>query len=122
MHQIMIRAARFEDAISLARLMSQLGYPTSKPEMETRLENILLHPEYQAFIAQFSDRIVGVVGVCTGLSFESDGLCGRVIVLVVDEHQRGQGVGWALMQQAERWLIEQGARTAIINSGKQRLD
>lgn len=62
------------------------------------------------------------MGVCTGLSFETDGLCGRVIVLVVDEHRRGQGIGLALMQQAERWLVEQGARTAIINSGKQRLD
>lgn len=44
--EIRFRPVCLADAAALARLMGVLGYPTSKEQMQARLESIIAHRDY----------------------------------------------------------------------------
>ena len=120
MSEIKIRSAYLNDSSIVAGLMSQLGYPTSSDEMKQRLEEILRDSNYMTFVAEYQTEVVGVIGVGVYRYYEKNGTYGRLLALVVDEKRRGQGIGAALVAEAERWLKEQGVNSITVNSGKQR--
>ena len=69
---IAIRPATLADAEPLARLMTELGYPTSSRQMERRLTSILGDVSYRTFVACDGDAIVGVIGTRVGPMYEID--------------------------------------------------
>lgn len=120
MTTITIRTVIPADAAPLARLMTQLGYPTSPQEMTARLQSILARPEYRTLIAELDGKVIGMAGVGITLPYERNGVDGRLLALVVDEQARGRGIGAALVRAAERWLAGQGAGIVIVNSSTHR--
>lgn len=122
MSQVTIRSATLADSPAIAGLMTQLGYPTSPDEMKERLLGILPHPDYETFVAESAGHVVGIVGLGVGRYYEKGGDYGRLLALVVDEGQRGRGVGASLVAEAERWLKERGVSAVIVNSGSRRGD
>lgn len=119
---INIREATLDDAPPLARLVSQLGYPTTPAEFLPRLEAILGDPDYQTFVATEGDLALGLIGVRLGLYYESSGLSGQIMALVVDQDHRGRGVGKALVAQVEAWLVERGAQRVVVSASLHRQD
>ncbi len=115
-----IRKASLDDSSEIARLMTQLGYPTSIVEMHERLVVILSHPDYSTFVVESSGTIVGMVGACVGYSYETNGPYGRIAALIVDESWRSRGIGAALVKEVERWLGERGADAIVVNSRQHR--
>jgi GNAT superfamily N-acetyltransferase len=111
-----IRPASINDAHEIAALITQLGYLTSREQMEKRLEAIKTRPGYQSFVAEIKNDVVGSAGLGIEHFYERDGLCGRLLALVVDESFRGAGIGSALVQTAEAWFASQGARLVILTS------
>jgi GNAT superfamily N-acetyltransferase len=122
MNDCSIREAKLTDAPAIARLVTQLGYPTSSSEMENRLQTLLAHSDYITLVAEVSSTVVGLVGAYVGHAIEFTGTYGRLTVLVVDEQWRGHGIGKALMGRIERWLRGQGATRIVLTSGKQRAE
>jgi GNAT superfamily N-acetyltransferase len=116
----MIRPAQLNDARAVADLMGQLGYPTGASDMTLRLEALLARPDHYTTVAVEDGRVVGLAGSCWGVFFEKNGRYGRVLVMVVDEHHRGRGIGTALLRDAERWLASQEAYWVVLTSGNQR--
>jgi GNAT superfamily N-acetyltransferase len=117
-----LRQAKSIDAPAVADLITQLGYPTSPDEMHTRLLPILNNPTYLTLLAVNGSRILGMAGACLGRFYEKNHTYGRLIVMVVDERVRNQGIGQYLLQAVETWLIRQGASEAIVNSHTYRPD
>ena len=115
-----IREAKLTDAPTIARLVTQLGYPTSSIQMEKRLQILLAHSDYITLVAEVSGSVVGLVGVYLGHAIEFSTTYGRLTGLVVDEKWRGRGIGKMLMEYIERWSREQGATLITLTSGKQR--
>ncbi len=122
MNDYSIREAKLTDAPTIARLVTQLGYPTSPSEMENRLQILLAHSDYITFVAEVSSIVVGLVGAYIGYAIESTGTYGRLTGLVVDEQWRGRGIGKMLMGRIERCLREQGTTLIVLTSGKQRAE
>jgi predicted N-acetyltransferase YhbS len=120
MSEIKIRSACLVDSSSIALLISQLGYPTSTNEMKQRLKGFLLDSNYLTLVAESQKEVVGVIGVGIFRYYEKNGMYGRLLALVVDEKRQGQGIGASLVGEAEGWLKEQGVKSVIVNSGKQR--
>ena len=109
-NELSVRDARIDDAPVLAALMTELGAPTTPIAMSRGLNRVLADPAFRTFVAQdLRTNVVGMGGFRVGPSFEGDVLEGEVIVLVVDPHYRGQGVGAALIQAGEAWALERGA-------------
>jgi GNAT superfamily N-acetyltransferase len=114
--EIQIRVPRTEDAAALARLATQLGYPSSQEQVVLRLKNVLHDPNAAVFVAErASGGVVGFIHLMHQHLIEYDQRV-EVAGLVVDEECRGLGVGRALMARAEEWAAERGCRYAIVRS------
>jgi aminoglycoside 6'-N-acetyltransferase I len=101
MPKLEVRSAQANDADNLARLFRQLGYPEARDGLDERLEDILGDPRAEVFIAQNGQYVVGTVALfIVPVAHESGAWC-RVTALVVDEDNRGRGIGEALMAAAE---------------------
>lgn len=117
-----IRLAALADAEAIARLVSELGYPTSADQMHRRLETILGDEDYHTLVAWKDGQIVGFVGARTGALYEGDGHYGQIMALAVVPHRRRGGVGRLLMRAAEARIGERGARVLVVTSGNHRSD
>jgi GNAT superfamily N-acetyltransferase len=121
MPNLTIRPATAADAVAIARLLGQLGYPTTPGAARTRLEPILAHPDYATWVAADADGTVhAFAGACVGLYYEKDGRYARLLALVTDECVRGTGAGAALADAVEAWARKRGAGAVIVNSGLHR--
>jgi ribosomal protein S18 acetylase RimI-like enzyme len=115
-----IKSAAITDFAPIARLVSELGYPTSPSQMQRRLEAIRLDQDYFTLVAVDGDHIVGFVGTRIGPLYESDGQYGQIMALAVAASHHRRGVGQMLMQAAESKLIERGASELVVTSGNHR--
>jgi ribosomal protein S18 acetylase RimI-like enzyme len=97
-----IRHAQPGDAAVLAQLMCELGYETTTAEMSQRLKSILSDPRYSTIVAEIDDKLSGMIGTLTHVSYEHNDRSGKVIALVVSNKQRRSGVGRALITAAEK--------------------
>ncbi|WP_257130802.1 hypothetical protein [Bacillus pseudomycoides] len=69
-----IRKAHLDDVHDLTSLMGHLGYPTTIEKMKVRLQNIFSHPDYYTLVAEENERVIGMIGLCTGILYTEDGI------------------------------------------------
>ncbi|MFB9760145.1 GNAT family N-acetyltransferase [Ectobacillus funiculus] len=112
-----IRKATIKDIPELVSLMEQLGYPTSVEKMKIRFNNIESNSSYHTLVADDNGKVVGMVGLCSGIFYEHDGSYVRIVAFVVDSSYRRKGIGKKLIQEAESWAKKQGSISIILNSG-----
>lgn len=113
---VIIRRARKEDAAAIADLAGQLGYPSTREQVERRLERVLPDAAHAVFVAQApGGKMAGWMHVFGYHVLEADPRA-EVAGLVVDAAQRGGGVGRLLMQQAEQWAREKGYTAVNLRS------
>jgi hypothetical protein len=58
-----IREATTNDAKPLAKLITELGYPTTYHQMLTRFNHIYAHSDYKTYLAYLNDETVGMIGL-----------------------------------------------------------
>src|SRR5688572_22766216 len=117
-----IREVAVADSEAIARLVSELGYPTSTSQMQRRLEAIFNDDDYHTLVACERGEIVGFVGARVGSLYEHDGLYGQIMALAVAPNQQRRGIGRVLMRSAESRLVECGVRILVVTSGNHRAD
>ena len=114
-HEITIRSANASDAISLANLSEQLGYPVTPAQITMRLEKIQQDHEHAVFVAELDGRIAGWVEVYARTILVDDGVT-EIEGLVVDADGRGRGVGRALVAYSEDWACQHGCTHVYLRS------
>ncbi|MET1162832.1 MAG: hypothetical protein ABWY48_09860, partial [Pseudoxanthomonas sp.] len=57
------RLARMEDAAEVARLCTQLGYPTTTDEMTARMGVVISAGDRQVFVVDDGQRLLGWIGI-----------------------------------------------------------
>jgi len=117
-----LRPPHDDDAQPLARLITQLGYPTEPAQMHDRLQELQRRTDMAAIVAEMGGAVVGMIGLMLTRGFEFDGCQGEIIALVVDEAHRGAGIGRALVLAGEAWLRQRGAHRIKINTSHRRTD
>ncbi|GAB3731326.1 hypothetical protein GCM10027598_54290 [Amycolatopsis oliviviridis] len=116
-----IRQALTTDAPAVTPLLAQLGYPDNAvDDVRRRLERWERHPEGAAFVAVSGDGVVGVIAVVAIPLLEREGSVGRIVALVVDESQRGTGVGRELVTAAEEQALRWGCVAMEVSSSRRR--
>lgn len=111
-----VRVATIQDAERLAQLSTQLGYPSSREDVERRLELIERTPDHVVYVAALADgSVVGWLHAYVRRLVESD-TSAELGGLVVDEHCRGRGVGRVLMDHAEQWARGKGCTALSLRS------
>lgn len=122
MSALTIRPAVAADAPALARMLDQLGYPTSANEIPKRLERMAERPGTTVFVADQRGEPVGVVTVHLFPSLHTSEPVAWLTALVVEETARGTGVGSALVQRAEDWAVRHGATRLALTSALRRTE
>jgi ribosomal protein S18 acetylase RimI-like enzyme len=119
---LMVRAAEVNDAATLAQLMSELGYETTKSEMQMRLEPIVTDERLRTFVAVCDGKVCGMIGTLTYPSYEHNDPSGRIVALVIKSTMRRRGIGSALIATAEKDFAERGIRRVALNTQLARED
>ncbi|HKW50770.1 MAG TPA: GNAT family N-acetyltransferase [Candidatus Eisenbacteria bacterium] len=107
---------RIEDTAAVARLATQLGYPSTAAQIERRLHALEESPDARVLVAEAPDgAVLGWIHVFGRRMLESDPDA-EIGGLVVDEAARGRGVGSALVASAEAWARERGYDIVSVRS------
>jgi GNAT superfamily N-acetyltransferase len=114
-----IRGATVSDAAALARLATQLGYPTTDAEARQRATAILDRLEHRVLVAEIGGEVVGWIHVAPSVTLESDPSA-EAAGLVVDAAFRGCGIGARLIAEAEAWAAGRGYRLMRVRSNVKR--
>lgn len=114
------REARPDDAPCLARLATQLGYPTTAEEAARRAARVLGRPGHAVFVADVGGEVAGWLHVADSVSLESDPSA-EIAGLIVAEAHRGSGIGAGLVAEAERWSRSRGAALLRVRSNVTRV-
>jgi len=116
---IQVRDAEAGDAGALARLCGQLGYPSSPEAVLPRLER-LVRSGARALVATSGGEVIGLATVHLRSTINHAAPLAQLTLLVVDEERRSQGVGRALVDEAEAWARAQGCRRIIVTTALNR--
>lgn len=116
-----IRAVSFDDCEQMTELTRDLGYPSSSEKMCEILERVINHPDHSIFVAEVEGNIYGYIHMVESTREGSD-LILDIAALLVSEKYRGQGIGAAFIQEAEKLSMEKNARLLRIRSNLIRSD
>jgi ribosomal protein S18 acetylase RimI-like enzyme len=117
-----IRVAEMNDAAALAGLMCELGYETTKSEMESRMERIATDERYRTLVAVRDGKVCGMIGTVASLSYEHNDPGGRILALATSSTMRRHGIGRALIASAEKDFAERGITRIALNTRLTRED
>jgi GNAT superfamily N-acetyltransferase len=120
MRSLRIRAATTDDAVALGSLLGQLGYPTDSDEIPARLEKLYARPGTAVLVAEQDGEVVGALTVHMLPSLHTSDPIAWLTAVVVEEKARGQGIGAAMVEKAEQWAIDHGARRISLTSALHR--
>ncbi|ULG74543.1 GNAT family N-acetyltransferase [Macrococcus brunensis] len=105
------------DADKLSKLFAELGYPCSTEKITTRLEQLIVHPDYYLLVLENDHQIIGFCGMCKMMFFEHEGYYMRILAFVIDSDYRKHGYGSKLLRDAENFALMQGCNIITLNSG-----
>jgi GNAT superfamily N-acetyltransferase len=113
---IKIREAEPRDAECIARLCGQLGYPSTAEEVASRHAGMAASPEHAVFVADLNQGgVASLAGIFVTRSIEAAPRR-ELAALVVDEAQRSQSIGRALLDHAECWACARGCSSIALRS------
>ena len=115
-----IRPAEPSDAIQVAELSGELGYPATESQIEPRLREVQGRPDRAIFVAELgSGQLAGMVDVFVSRAITKDQFV-EVAALVVREDMRASGIGRLLMNCTEDWARGQGCDEVRLRSNVMR--
>jgi len=116
-----IRPARAADALRIAGLLAQLGYPSEPDAPESRLAGIMRSATQQVLVAAppSGPRIDGYVGLERRLTLHQDEHV-EITDLVVDAAARRSGLGRTLVTAGEQWAAQHHLHTMVVRSNVMR--
>ena len=114
-----IRTAQAQDALAIARLLGQLGYPQQVSATRRALQRLRAQPGCWVWVAQRDGVLLGLMQLAevAGLA-EADYL--EIRSLVVDAGARSQGIGAQLLARAQQWAQQQGIARVRVRCNRQR--
>jgi N-acetylglutamate synthase-like GNAT family acetyltransferase len=116
---VTLRPAGADDAVGIAALFTDEGYPAGETDILERLDRFSSSFS-QVIVADLDGQVIGFIALHVLPRFEHDDRIVRVLALVVDAGARERGVGHQLMADAERVAREVGAAFVEVTAGHHR--
>jgi GNAT superfamily N-acetyltransferase len=102
--------------------MCELGYETTKSEMQIRMKRIATDERFRTFVAVRDGKVCGMIGTLTYPSYEHNDPSGRILALVILRTIRRHGIGRVLIATAEKDFAQRGIRRIALNTRLARDD
>jgi GNAT superfamily N-acetyltransferase len=116
---IRIREASGDDALAIAGLLTELGYPAPAPDIPGRLTAVAGAPG-RVLVAEDNAEVLGVASVTRLTLLHLPKPVALLSALVVRANHRGQGVGRALVEAAAQQSALWGCATLELTSRDDR--
>jgi len=117
---ILIREAVEEDAESLAKLATELGYKTTKDDVAKRFNKLKIKVGHYIYVA-VEKKVVGFISFEHYETIYCDpGI--NITGFVVAEEQRNKGIGRTLMEEVEKYAIANNFTFIRANSDSKRVE
>lgn len=114
--KVAVRLATSADAVRIAGLSDDLGYPNSVERIAARIERYLQRDRDVVFVAvDAHDNVIGWIHG-SELDLLETGRRAEILGLVVDQRFRGQGIGRTLVDRVETWAKERGLALISVRS------
>ena len=117
-----IRTAQRRDAVPVAALLGELGYPSSPDQAAERLERIAADPSTWVIVAEADGELAGLGALHVQNLVERDEPGCEVAGLVVSQRFRRSGIGELLMQALEDEARRRGGKVMVLNTAHRRAD
>jgi GNAT superfamily N-acetyltransferase len=108
------------DAVAVAGLLGELGYPSTAEQVSRRLEIWVNEPYSRVLLAADGPRVVGSMSVHAIPHLERDGRWLRIESLVVAAGARGTGAGRLLVRAAEKLARSWDCHAIEVTSSRHR--
>ena len=116
---MIIRDARACDAPRLVELLDDLGHPIAETALRQNLDR-LTRLDLIPLVAVESEQVVGLCALWVTHTLHRDAPLGRISTMIVASSHRGQGIGAALVREAERRLQARGCKMVEVTSNDRR--
>jgi GNAT superfamily N-acetyltransferase len=116
-----IRDAHGDDAVAIAELLRQLGYPATSGAVVSRLERLLIVGD-RVVVADVDGTVAGLAHLQVSPAIEYERPAAKLAALVVDESRRGEGIGRALVAAIEGEARLRGCELLYLTTSEQRDD
>jgi GNAT superfamily N-acetyltransferase len=114
--EIRVRAAMARDAVAIARLAGELGYPSTPEQVRDRLGAIEEDALHTTFVAAVTgDEVIGWIHLSEVRSLVTEPRA-EIIDLIVDSRSRSAGTGRLLVERGEQWARERGLAAIGVHS------
>jgi len=111
-----VRPATSSDAVEIARLAQELGYPAGAADISARLALMRGQQRYLIAVAETpAGQLAGWLCAERRVTLEG-GEQIEITGLVIDATKRRRGIGKALLAEAERWAQQQGMTLIVVRS------
>jgi GNAT superfamily N-acetyltransferase len=117
-----IRNATADDAVAVARLLTELGYPSPADALPERLRRLQKEGSAVFLAVSPDDSAVGLASVACMPTLHADAPVAYITALVTTGAARGRGVGRALVAAAESWARARGCVRLSVTSAEHRAD
>jgi ribosomal protein S18 acetylase RimI-like enzyme len=114
-----IRELAASDLPQVAPLLAELGYPVDEQTLRERFTQFTAQGE-NAIVAERDAQIIGLLTLHVTPVLHRPGSVGRITTLVVAGSAQDQGVGRALMNEAEGMLWTRGCVLIEVTSNIKR--
>ncbi len=116
MHEVAIRFATLDDALYIADLGAQLGYPGDEMDYAGRMAELLQQSNHAIYVAGYEEGdVIAWLHIYIYYTLLSDPVV-MVGGLVVDAAHRGQGLGRRMMAKAETWGCARGCEAVYVKA------
>ena len=121
--KVTVRDATENDADAVARLLADMGYPTSVGASIVHIARFAKDSASRLQVAEDDrDGLVGLLGTHIVPRLDDDAVSCRVTDIVVSPAHRRCGIGSILMAAAEQEARRAGAARLDLSSGESRTD
>ncbi len=120
--RIALRPAEPEDAEAVAALLAVLGYPCSRDDATQRIHTIADEPDQWLLLAECNGEVCGLLALDLMYYLPLGASTARITALAVGRAHSGQGIGRALLREAELRARHAGAVRIEVTSADQRED
>ena len=120
--ETIVRPAAQDDAVAIAALLGELGYPTEVERVAARIERALQTNADAVLVVTRREAVCACASMHLLPLFHRDGFLARITSFVVTRSEQRRGVGSALHAACEAFAREHGAERLEVTSGDRRVD
>ena len=117
-----IRTAVATDAQAIARLLDQLGYPTTPADVPARVASVEKERGIVLVAVDEDERVIGLASGSRQTTLHLGAEVAYITALVTDVDARGHGVGRMLVTELTQWASTHGCTRISLTSAEHRTD